>query len=253
MDNQEAPPANIPENNNHHNSNEENTNKNKKCLFWTISSFILLFSVFLYYKYNILFNKNIEKEEKKQSSNIKVEKIIIKDECTLLKNRNSLKKNFMKYLEYSRVIDTIESQEIINQINLWKNITYPYLDIDRFTIAAMSTISAGKSSLLNYILNLKNILQIGEKITTKFCLIIRHNKNYKNGKIFNVKIQKRAEINKYNFIKGDEIEEEPKIFIEKRNKQIEVIQNESKKETYYDPELYFAILEIDTGLFEGEF
>jgi len=43
------------------------------------------------------------------------------------------------------------------------------------------------------------ILQIGEKITTKFCLIIRHNKNYKNGKIFNVKIEKRAEINKCKF------------------------------------------------------
>ena len=49
-----------------------------------------------------------------------------------------------------------------------------------------STISAGKtSSILNYILNLKNnLLQIGENITTKFCVILRDNKNYKNGKIF---------------------------------------------------------------------
>jgi len=250
MDNQDAPPANIPENNNQHNFNERN--RNRKYLFWSISLVILLFSVFLYYKYNIIYNKNIEKKEEKKSSNIKEEKKLIKDENTLLRIRNSLKKNFMRYLEFSRVTDTIEDEELINKINLWKNITYPYLDINRFTIAVMSTISAGKSSLLNYILNLKNILQIGEKITTKFCLIIRHNKNYKNGKIFNVKIEKRAEINKYNFIKGDEIEEEPKIFIEKRNKKIEMIQNESK-DTYYDPELYFAILEIDTGLFEGEF
>ena len=47
------------------------------------------------------------------------------------------------------------------------------------------TISAGKTSILNYILNLKNnLLQIGENITTKFCVIIRDNKNYKKGKIF---------------------------------------------------------------------
>lgn len=252
MDNQEAPPANIPENNNQQNFNEENLNRNRKYLFWPISLVILLLSVFIYYKYNIIYNKNIEKEEEKIFSNIKEVKKLIKDENTLLRNRNSLKKNFMRYLEFSRVTDTIENEEIINKINLWKNITYPYLDIDRFTIAVMSTISAGKSSLLNYILNLKNILQIGENITTKFCLIIRHNKNYKNGKIFNVKIQKRAEINKYNFIRGDEIVEEPKIFIEKRNQKIEMMQNETK-DTYYDPELYFAILEIDTGLFEGEF
>ena len=72
----------------------------------------------------------------------------------------------------------------------------------------LSTISAGKTSTLNYLLNLKNnLLQIGENVTTKFCTIIRDNKNYKNGKIFNVKIEKRAEINKYNFIKANEIRE----------------------------------------------
>ena len=253
MDYQEPPMTNISENNNHHHTNEENINKNKnknkKYLYWPMPFIILFGSIFLYDK---LYNKNNINKENKEESNKKERENQIKDEYNLLQNPNLLKKNFMKYLEYSRVADIIENQELINRINLWKNITYPYLDIDHFTIAVISTISAGKSSLLNYILNLKNILQIGEKITTKFCLIIRHNKNYKNGKIFNVKIQKRAEINKYNFVKGDEIEEEPKIFIEKRNKKIEIIQD-NKKVIQYEPELYFAILEIDTGLFEGEF
>ena len=247
MDYQEPPMTNISENNNHHHTNEENINKNKnkKYLYWPMPFIILFGSIFLYDK---LYNKNNINKENKEESNKKERENQIKDEYNLLQNPNLLKKNFMKYLEYSRVADIIENQELINRINLWKNITYPYLDIDHFTIAVISTISAGKSSLLNYILNLKNILQIGEKITTKFCLIIRHNKNYKNGKIFNVKIQKRAEINKYNFVKGDEIEEEPKIFIEKRNKKIEIIQD-NKKVIQYEPELYFAILEIDTGLF----
>jgi len=78
MDNQDAPPANIPENNNQHNFNERN--RNRKYLFWSISLVILLFSVFLYYKYNIIYNKNIEKKEEKKSSNIKEEKKLIKDE-----------------------------------------------------------------------------------------------------------------------------------------------------------------------------
>lgn len=105
-----------------------------------------------------------------------------------------------------------------------------------------SNISAGKTSILNYILNLKNnLLQSGENITTKFCVIIRDNKKYKNGKIFNVTVEKRVQINKYNFIKADEIKEDYINALHKKEKEIKELS------------LYFIILEIDTGLFEGEF
>ena len=165
-------------------------------------------------------------------------------------NQNRLKKNIMDFFDSSDFIWTINNNEIKKKIDIWKNNTYPYLGIERFSIPIISTISAGKSSTLNYILNLKyNLLQIGENITTKFCLIIRDNKNYKKGKIFNVTIEKRAEVEKFNFIKKDEIKEDPKIFLAKRNKYIENLEIDKEK----DAGLYFVILEIDTGLFEGEF
>ena len=158
----------------------------------------------------------------------------------------------MKYLELSQIINSIDNETIKQNINFWKNISYPYLGIERFAIPMESTVSAGKTSTLNYILNLKNnLLQIGENITTKFCVIIRDNKNYKKGKIFNVTVEKRAQINKYNFLKADEIKEDPKEFIIKRNYYITELQKKEKE--IKDPGLYFIILEIDTGLFEGEF
>ena len=158
----------------------------------------------------------------------------------------------MKYLELSQIINSIDNKTIKQNINFWKNISYPYLGIERFAIPMESTISAGKTSILNYILNLKNnLLQIGENITTKFCVIIRDNKNYKKGKNFNVTVEKRAQINKYNFLKADEIKEDPKEFIIKRNYYITELQKKEKE--IKDPSLYFIILEIDTGLFEGEF
>ena len=158
----------------------------------------------------------------------------------------------MKYLDFSRIDEFFSEGDIKKKINIWKNISYPYLGIERFAIPMISTISAGKSSTLNYLLNLKNNkLQIGEKITTKFCMIIRHNKYLKEGKIYNVIIEKRAEINKYNFHKGKEIKVDIKTFVEERNKLIVNLQKENKE--IKDPNLYFVIMEIDTGLFDGEF
>ena len=115
----------------------------------------------------------------------------------------------------------------------------------------ISTISAGKSSILNYILKLKNNkLETGPNITTKFCVIIRDNKKYKKGKIFNVSVEKRGDIDKYNFIKQEEIKEDPKIFIKKRNNLIK--EKWENKNEIKDIGLFFILLEIDTGLFEGE-
>ena len=72
-------------------------------------------------------------------------------------------------------------------------------------------------------------------------------KNLKKGKIYNVTIEKRADINKYNFHKANEIKDDIKNFIIERNKLITEIQKENKE--IKNPNLYFVIMEIDTGLF----
>ena len=82
-------------------------------------------------------------------------------------------------------------------------------------------------------------------------MIIRHKKNLKKGKIYNVTIEKRADINKYNFHKANEIKDDIKNFIIERNKLITEIQKENKE--IKNPNLYFVIMEIDTGLFDGEY
>ena len=54
-----------------------------------------------------------------------------------------------------------------------------YLGIKRFAIPIIGVINSGKSTFLNKILNLNNILQVGDKVTTRFITIIRHDKNAK--------------------------------------------------------------------------
>ena len=169
------------------------------------------------------------------------ESLILKNE---IKKQNIIKSKLWKFLEENYANDT--------KVTKIKNKIYPYLGLKRLSIPMISTVSAGKSSFLNFFLNLpNNMLQIGETKTTKFCIIIRHNKNYKEGKIFNVTIERRAEIYKFNFHKAEEIKEDIKTFIIKRNNLLETLQKDKKR--VIDPSLFFIIMEIDTGLFEGEY
>ena len=116
-----------------------------------------------------------------------------------MEKHNIIKSKIMTYLENFEDVEILAKKEKMQDI---KNKIYPYLGLERFAIPMISTVSAGKSSTLNFLLNLaNNKLEIGESATTKFCVIIRHNKNYKTGKIYNVAIERRAEINKYNFHK----------------------------------------------------
>ena len=228
-------------------------NSPKKIVYYIFSIIIVLFISFLLYK--LLKNEGDYSEQNDENLELD-EDIRDKDNLSLINERNrqnDLKKKFMNFLESYDIMSTIDNKEIIKKIETWKNNTYPFIGIERFAIPMISTISAGKTSTLNYILNLKNsLLQIGESITTKFCVIIRDNKKYKKRiKIFNVTIEKRGEINKFNFIKQEEIKQEPKKFVEERNKLIESYQ--SDKKDVKDLGLYFIIMETDTGLFEGEF
>ena len=224
-----------------------NNHKSRKLIFIVISLACLFASIFPY----LNFSKPIEGKEIENDTKF-IFNTTLRD---MLQEQNKLKKKFLELLKMSGIDENYSSKEVSDAIYRWKNKYYPYSGIERFAIPVISTISAGKSSFFNFFLNLmNNILQIGEKITTKFCVIIRHNKYEKRGRIYNVTIEKREDINKYNFHKGEEIKMDIKQFIEERNKLIEKLQNERKKGTETkDFILYFIILERDTGLFEGEY
>ena len=180
--------------------------------------------------------------------------IVVNNERMILKNiliaQNESKYKLMYILDKSRYIDRISDEKIKNIIYKWEKDNLAYLGIKRFSIPMISTINTGKSSTLNFILN-TNYLEVRENVTTKFCVIIRDRKGYKKGKIYNVIIEKRADIDKYNFEKGDEIKQDIKSFIEERNKKIEQLQDVNME--IKDASLYFVIMELDTGLFEGEY
>ena len=116
---------------------------------------------------------------------------------------------------------------------------------------------------MNYLLQLNNILQIGEKVTTQFICIIRHEENINTPEIYEVSIEKRDN-EAFNFIeKGDNLlnslnNKNPydilKEKIQKRNYDIsETRKNEDKKsENFLEPENYFLIIKTKIPLFEEE-
>ena len=68
-----------------------------------------------------------------------------------------------------------------------------YINIKRFCIPIIGPISCGKTTIMNYLLPFHNMLETGEKITTKFICIIRHKKEARIPELYNVKIEKRDE------------------------------------------------------------
>ncbi len=52
-------------------------------------------------------------------------------------------------------------------------------------VPVLGPISAGKSTFLNYLMGC-NILQTGGSLTTRFILIIRHNPNQEEPKLFHI-------------------------------------------------------------------
>ena len=134
-----------------------------------------------------------------------------------------------------------------------------YIDIKRFAIPIIGAIDSGKSTFLNNFLNLHNILQTGQEVTTRFITIIRHDKNAKIPELYKVEIQKRNNGAYFNFIeKGQnliKLSENKNIskVIEELNKDIE-INNKSNSDKYkYDIDKYFLILKTKIPLFEGEY
>ena len=131
-------------------------------------------------------------------------------------------------------------------IKVFQNKYYTYKNIKRFSIPVIGCISSGKSTILNYLLKLKKILQVAQKITTKCICIIRHRKGCKNAKIYNVEIQIRGN-GLYNFERKEEIKENVAEVIKERNEIIE------KHEIGYNYNKYFLIVEYDIPFFRGDF
>ena len=144
-----------------------------------------------------------------------------------------------------------EKKKLSEEIKSYLQDYQKFQNIKRFSIPIIGKINCGKSTILNYLLNLDDILQYSCDTTTKFVSIIRHNKKLKEKSplIYNVKFEERAYINKihlYNFEKdGDNIPGEVKEIIKTRNEQL------INKQLDELPENYFYIIESYIPLFEG--
>jgi hypothetical protein len=143
--------------------------------------------------------------------------------------------------------ELIKDESIIKDIQNLKDKYDNYLNISRFSIPIIGLISVGKSTLLNYLLQLRNFLEMGIDKTTSFFCIIRHNKNYQKPVISNIKIEKRHYF-KYNFIKNEEIEYDEN-FIKIYNKNISSIEDLRNLKI----ENFFKLIEVDIPLFHGDF
>ena len=165
--------------------------------------------------------------------------------------------SFENNLEY------INNKDLIGKINLFKSKYEKFSNIKRFAIPVIGKINSGKSTFLNYLLDLYDLLESSEKITTKFICLIRHSKYLQGSKpkFFKVKIEERIEkvekeesfniIEKkeneifYNFIKDEEITGNVKEIIEDKNKFL------SDKTQYKDYNDYFYILEAYIPFFSN--
>ena len=135
-------------------------------------------------------------------------------------------------------------------INIFELNYLKYINIKRFAIPVIGRISSGKSTFLNFLLGLNNILESNTNISTKFVCIIRHNPLLNEPKAYSVileerKIEKSIENDnnnnenpKFNFEKGEELEGDIKNIIIEKNKKISEHKNGLIKQ-----EDYFLIIE----------
>ena len=153
-------------------------------------------------------------------------------------------------------VSKIKNNKLKNEIQNFKSNFECYynrfIGLKRFSIPVFGKISSGKSTLLNYILNLHGIFETNYNISTKFICIIRHNPNLEIGpKIYNVSVSERGEFIKdgkkiklYNFEKDDEKIGDIRDIIEERN---HYLGNLDFKDSNWKK--YFMILETNIPLF----
>ena len=152
----------------------------------------------------------------------------------------------------SNIKDIQVNAAIQNFIYSYENYYGKFMGLKRFSIPVFGKISSGKSTLLNYILNLHGIFETNYNISTKFICIIRHNPNLENGpKLYNVSVSERGEyikdnkkIKLWNFEEDGEINGDIKQIIEDRN---HALGNLEFKHSNWKK--YFMILETNIPLF----
>ena len=156
-----------------------------------------------------------------------------------ISNINFYLKNYKD--EIIELFQKDQDQNIKQQIQQF-NLSYSkYEELERFSIPIIGKISSGKSTILNYILDLKGVLQVQSKTTTKFICIIRHNRSLKdkNPLIYSVNFVPRGDLdNHYNFVKNELIKGDIKKIIEKRNHDL----MEKKLKIYH--KIIFILLKI---------
>jgi ABC-type polysaccharide/polyol phosphate transport system ATPase subunit len=97
-----------------------------------------------------------------------------------------------------------EEKESLKDLDEKLNEQYIKFDgIERFCIPIIGLISSGKSTFLNYLLNI-DCLESKYDITTKCVVILRHNKSLTSPELFSVGFQERKK-GSYNFIKKEKL------------------------------------------------
>jgi len=134
-----------------------------------------------------------------------------------------------------------------------------FINIKRFAIPIIGRISSGKSTFLNFLLGLKNILETSTDIATKFVCIIRFNQLINKPKAYSVILEERKQKNskiengfsndipKFNFEKGEELDGDIQKIISDRNKYIS-----EKNGVELKKEDFFMIIETNFPIFNKE-
>ena len=136
-----------------------------------------------------------------------------------------------------------KNNTILKEYNYFIENYEQFKGIKRFSIPIFGIISSGKSTLLNYLLNLDNILEMDEDTSTQFICIIRNKKGLKKPKLYNVKLECRdKEFKFYQFLKDKEVEGEGdiKTKISNQNKLVR-----ESKINRNNPEDFFLLIEVE--------
>lgn len=203
--------------------------------------------------YFLLFGEKIIKEKEE---NIMVSNIIDKNNCIYIQkieaNENEYVNNdldnyleqieslFIFYKNYiPEYIPELDKNGIKEEFDFFNQKYKNMKGLKRFAIPIFGVISSGKSTLLNYLLNLRNILEMGEGISTQFICIIRNNKGLKHPKLYTAKLDERDKYC-YNFIKDELIKGDIKSIISEKNKKFKDTDKINR-----NPAEHFLIIETD--------
>ena len=201
------------------------------------------------------FNHSKEKEEKEEKTKIK-------------KKFNTISykpEEFNKLMEDIKLINQIKKHKLFfkeissDWLNQFSEKYFQYINIKRFCIPIIGPISSGKSTIMNYLLPFHNMLETGEKVTTKFICIIRHKKEAIIPELYDVKIEERHEKgNAFNFSEGSDnlfknsdsdINKSLSEIIKNKNKKIK--ENENSEEFKLNPENFFLLIKMNIPFFNG--